>query len=338
MKFFFDESGDFRIPKNKNEYKVGVVMGITISEIAEERLYKKFREFVSELSYNEFERGEPKGYLLTNENKIKFCELLFKSEGIQLTPVTLDLAPLSGSGYINLNDHMAESLRLQARRMKYKTMRDELLLLSRQVGNLSTVQALRIYSLSNCFREALHHAIIFLSEGKYEECWNNLKYVIDRYQVCENSREERIFSKLILAWLSGWSKEHPFLRIEEIHTQDHIIMKKYHLGYAFDIGALLIDKIYWKESSDFIGLQIADIASNIVYRASTELNDKNDSISIFASLMRSSHYGYKRGPGLFTPISLVPVSRAKFLPLIQAMEQKDDICREIKQKYLNMDS
>lgn len=333
MKFFFDESGDFKIPY-KNKHKVGVVSGVVISESIEEELYKKFNNFISELDSSEFENREPKGSLLTNKSRVKFCELLNNFEGILLTPVTLDLSSLFNVGYTNFNKHMAEMLNFNAQIMKYETMKNELLLLSRQAGNLSSVQAIRIYSIANCFREAIHHALIFLSEGDYEVCWNALKYIIDQYQVSKNSREEQIFSKLILAWLAGWSRGHPFLQIKEIHTQDHIIMKKYHFGDAFNIGALLKDKIYWEASSNVKGLQIADIAANIVYRASTELNDKNDSLSIFSSLMRSSPYGYVRGPGIFTPISLVDISKEKFFPLMQAMKEKAEISQEIEKKYI----
>jgi len=334
MKFFFDESGDFRIPENEKEHKVGVVLGVVISELVEEELYEKFDNFVSGLDTSEFENGEPKGSLLTNKSKVKFCKLLNNFEGILLTPVTLDLSSLFYVGYTNFNKEMAEMLAFNAQRMKYETMKEELLLLSRQAGNLSPEQATRIYSIANCFRKALKHAIIFLSEGDYEICWEELEYIVDQYQVSKNSREEQLFSKIILAWLAGWSRKHPFIQIKEIHTEDHIIMKKYHFGYAFNLGALLQDKIYWKDSSNVKGLQIADIAANIVYRASTELNDKNDSVSIFSSLMRSSRYGYSQGPGLFTPISLVDFNNEKFLPLIHAMKERDEISQKIEKKYM----
>jgi len=334
MKFFFDESGDFRIPEVENAHKVSVVVGIVVTELIEKELYEKFDNFVSELDTSEFENGEPKGSLFSNKSKVKFCKLLNNFEGFLLTPVTLDLFPLFDVGYTKFNRDMSEMLDFIAQKMKYKTAKEEWLLLSKQAGNLSPAQAVRIFSIAYCFLEALHHAIIFLYNDCYQVCWEDLKYVIDRYQVSKNSREEQLFSKLILSWLAGWSRKHPFIRIEGIHTKDHIIIKKYHFGDAFNLGALLQDKIYWKDSSNVKGLQIADIAANIVYRASTELNDKNDSISIFASLMRRCPYRYDKGPGLFTPISLVDVSKEKFFPLMLAMKEKGEISRNIEKKYL----
>ena len=49
-------------------------------------------------------------------------------------------------------------------------------------------------------------------------------------------------------------------------------------------------------------MQIADIASNIVFKAAYNLESDKESVMLFSLLMRSSYYGLKRGPGLFSPV------------------------------------
>src|SRR6266536_3139391 len=142
-----------------------------------------------------------------------------------------------------------------------------MLLIARQYRNLSINQALRIYSLSNCILEALEHAIIFLGNRGHEKVWEDVRFEIERVQVRPNSREEKVFSLMVLAWLTGWSRSRPFTLVREIHTPDHPFVRKYALSDGIDIGKLVRGRIDWVDSSESGGMQIADIGAKIVYQA-----------------------------------------------------------------------
>jgi len=324
MKFYFDESGEFSIPKNQEEHAVAVVMGIAISDLIENKLEEEYKKFVSSLESYELKNNEPKGYLLTNEKKHEFCDMLSKFDGISITPVTLDLSSLADSVYTKLNEIFSSYLKEYSKKMKYKQARRQLLLLSKQFNNLSVQQALRIYSIVNCFREALEHSILFLSNRGHEFSWNNIKCEIDRVYLNPNNREEKVLSFVIFAWLCGWSISHPFSLIKEIHTKEHPFVKKYDTGNGIDIAKLLRNNIYWEDSKNNWGLQIADIASNIVFKACCSLWKNKENLILYSSLMRSSHYGAKRGPGLFSPLSsdLTTEVRMKYKPLSDAMKAR----------------
>lgn len=303
MKFYFDESGEFSIPSDRNKHAVSVVMGVAISELILDQLFCDFKKFLLNLKSCELENGEPKGYLLTNKHKKEFCDLLVGfNNGISLTPATLDLSLLSNSQYLNINKKFSDYLASYSKKMKYKKAQDQLLLLSKQHKNLSNQQALRIYSIAYCFKKALEHSFLFLSNRGHENYWENVRFEIDRIQKNANSREEKVFPILILGWIDGWSREAPIYLVKEIHTRDHPLVKKYGDENGVDIAKIIKNNIYWCNSKNSLGLQIADIASNIVFKAAYNLERDKESLMLFSSLMRSSHYGSKKGPGLFSPV------------------------------------
>src|SRR5437879_2053959 len=178
MKFFFDESGDFMVPRSWLSHRAAVVVGVAVSELIEVRLEAEFRAFVARLSPRERPNGEPKGRCLTPEHRREFCNLLPKYDGVSVTPVTLDLSALSGQGFSRLPERMGELLEERSALMLHERAREELRLIGRQFKNLSVPQALRLFALANCFREALHHSIIFLANRGHEASWNAVRYEI----------------------------------------------------------------------------------------------------------------------------------------------------------------
>jgi Protein of unknown function (DUF3800) len=322
MYFYFDESGDFAIPSSLTTHKAAVVMGVVVSDLIHNELRQQFHRFVAGLDASECLKGEPKGARLSYAHRRAFCEMLTGYDGIFLTPVTLDLSSLSGSGEKQMTEGMYQSLCTSAEAMLYPEGRESMLLIARQYRNLSINQVLRIYSLANCIREALEHAIIFLANRGHEKAWEDVRFEIDRVQVRPNSREEKVFSRMVLAWLAGWSRSKPFTLVREIHTPDHPFVRKYDLSDSIDASKLVRDRIYWVDSSESWGVQMADIGATIVYQAAHATDDRDGLISLYASLMRKSPYGAKRGPGLFSPLEVSEITGAKYMLLSEAMRRR----------------
>jgi hypothetical protein len=68
---------------------------------------------------------------------------------------------------------------------------------------------------------------------------------------------------------------------------------------------------------------MADIGAAIVSQAAYAPDDRSGDISLYGSLMRSSHYGPARGPGLFTPLGDVPDDiGGKYMLLSEIMERR----------------
>jgi hypothetical protein len=322
MKFYFDESGAFSVPANPSIHQAAVVVGIAVPDHIYDVLSEEFKKFVSSLDKTEMQNGETKGSLLSIEHRFEFTRMLSEFRGrISLTPVTLDLSSISGSDQHKMNMTMHQRLTEVANGMIYPKARGEMKLLSNQFRNLSIDQSLRIYALANCFREALKHAILFLSHKENEKSWEHLRFEIDRVQVKVNNREEQVFSIMILAWSSGWSQRQPFETIKEIHTKEHLFIRKYVTKEGIDAGKLLRGNIYWVNSKDSWGIRMADIAASIVSRAVQDLDNTRQSITLFTKLMKdSSFYGPVRVSGIFTPLnSLNDEILKKYKPLYDAL-------------------
>jgi hypothetical protein len=60
MKFFFDESGRFQLPR-AGEHAVGIVSGIAIPDADEAEVFRQFDAFLSTLPPASLKNGEPKG-------------------------------------------------------------------------------------------------------------------------------------------------------------------------------------------------------------------------------------------------------------------------------------
>lgn len=306
MFMYFDEAGDFQIPAQTSTHRAAVVVGISICDGSVEAARTRFGAFLARVPDSEREKGEVKGKLLSPDNAVAFCEVLEQIDGLQVTPVILDLSHLAEAGVRDLATQLRERLEFAATQMQHEAARDGWELLGRQVGNLSSPQMLRIFSLANAVRAALEHAILFQSAGDDTSSWHSIRVEVDRVQERQGSREERVFSIMVLAWLAGWSRSHPFTFINEIHTPDHPILKLYGTDQGVDIGPMLRDRIFWVDSSESWGVQMADIAASVVFQAATDLDDHRGAIGRFRHVMRSSPYGPGRGPGLFTPLSEDP--------------------------------
>lgn len=330
MKFYIDESGDYRIPDNLITHKACVTLSIVVSDLIHEKLRAEFERFCSKLNTSEYEDGEPKGAKLTKEHRAEFCELLSGLRGLLIIPTTIDLSLIAflQQEHKPIQEKMYKHLNELTHKMLHESMREDLRLLAKQFNNLSLQQCLKIFSLANCLYESLWSAIIYLSSEGHEASWETISYEIDRTNVRRNSREEIVFTQLIGGWISAWSKSRPFTLIKEIHTPDHPFVRNFDTSDGTLDGNKLIEgKIIWSDSRQSWGVRLADFASNVVYNAVNDLDDRNGNATLFASLMRSSPYGFKKGPGLFSPYKEIPndisrLFRAKYRLLSESMKKQ----------------
>lgn len=318
MYFFIDESGDFALSQDDDEHKAAVVTCVTMANCTYRSIKTKYEDYINGLSKFEFQNGEPKGRLLTRESQIAFCEMINGESGLLVTPVTIDLST-NGINWFTASD-LKQSLESQLPTFQHQSMKDAIQLLARQAGNVSDVSLRRIISISYCLLEAIQHAI-YIDTNDLEESWQNPQFIIDKVQRAPDSRENVVFENMVMAWLAGWSEEHPLTGVTEIHTDTHPFNRLYgNDKKTFDIGKLFRGRFYWQESHAECGLQIADIASTIVFKAVNDLQNVNCSVGVFKILMRSSLFGPARAAGLFSMTNVGSQLSAKYRPLSLAME------------------
>ena len=322
MKFYFDESGRFTLPNNPLQHRAAVVVGVAVSELIEDELRQGFQEFVAGLSDDEKNEGEPKGRLLKLRSRSDFCDLLAGIDGVQLTPVTLDMNVLGESPRLMAKE-LGEHIAGRAGLCVHESMRNALQILSKKVTELSYAQMWRLYAWANAFREALSHAVVFLSNRGHAESWNKARFEVDMVQPDKEGMENSVFRDIILGWLESWSRWKPLVCIEEIHTAEHPFVKNFDSGKGIDISKLIGGNIHFVDSGESWGVQIADIAANIVFRALHDLQNKNGGLFVFSSLMRSSPYDATRGAGFLGPFGEPAIDYSKkYCGLVESLRRR----------------
>ncbi len=302
MRIYIDESGSFQVPKSPTEHAAGVVVGIIVPEIREQVLFDEYAKYVSSLDKAEREGIEPKGSRISRDNRRRFADMLAGVPGVMMIPTTVDLSELVGHAE-GCAVRLSMSLDRFAGTCVHQSMRDEMALLSRQVGRLSVPELLKLVLYTTCIQECVHHAVAHLSEPPFRDCWGKVDIVIDRLSKSQESREKQVFQSMLLPWLTAWSKRRPLRLTEGIHTDDHPFVLNYDTNDGSDMRRLYSDGVRWADSAAEPGIQVADIAAAIVFSAVHDLQNHDNRLPDFLSLMRCCPLATRDGPGM---ISLLP--------------------------------
>lgn len=299
MRIFIDESGSFQIPESEEDHAAGVVLGVIVPEVSEQALFEGYAKFVTTLDASERIEGEPKGSKISPVNRRRFANFLADVPGVMLIPTTVDLSDLVDRTE-QIPGHLAQTLHDFAGTCVHQKMRDQMIELSKQAGNLSVQELLKLLLFTTCIQECVHHAVAYLSEPPYRECWSKVDIVIDRLSQGSKSREKLVFQTMLLSWLAAWSKRRPLTLINEVHTADHPFVQNFETETGIDMRRLYGDGLRWADSAREPGVQIADIAAAIVFDAVHDLKNHDDHLPDFLSLMRCCPLAACDGPGLIT--------------------------------------
>lgn len=322
MRIFIDESGTFQIPDSVDDHRAAVVVGVVVPEVSEAALFAEFGKFSDSLGNEERKDGEPKGSRLTRASRRRFCDMLAGVRGPFIIPTTADLSELAGHGE-GFPARLSKSLQASAAKCIHQTLRDEITLLSNQVFNLSPTLLLKLLLYAECIQECIHHAVWLRSEPPYRDCWSTVEILIDQVHKSPNSREKQVFDFMLLSWLTAWSKKRPLILIDEIHTADHPFVQNFDTGTGIDMRRLVGNGMKWVDSASEPGIQIADIAANMVYGAVHDLKNHDNRQPDFLSLMRCCPLSTQDGPGLVTLLpSEKPSGASKYRGLVLALEAK----------------
>ena len=242
-------------------------MAAVLPESALDDVFRRFQDFTATLSPIECHKGEPKGARLTDANRLAFCELAANCKDLMLAVTMLDITPLAKMDATTLRASIIQRLNGVASQCRYETMRNEVTLLAKQVGNLSVPQTLRLAATARCVMRAINHAVVRFAADGYRPCWNTMSFELDSVQTRPGNREQQVFEMLLPAWITAWSIKDPITTVEELHTPDHPFIRHYGHPDGINLGDILRGNVHWKESSANPGIQIADMAAAVVSRA-----------------------------------------------------------------------
>jgi len=303
MLLYFDESGGFEA--RPQGHRAGIVVGVALPESARDDVFCRFEEFLGTLTQAERDRAEPKGARLSDDSRCRFSEFVADCEDLLVVVTMLDLTTLARLDAATLRESIVKKLNWWARQCRYQTLRDEVKLLAKQVGNLSVPQTLRLVATARCVMRALAHAVIRYAGDGHRPCWNTINLELDAVQTRAGSREQTVFETLLPAWITGWSIQEPITLIEELHTPDHPFVKQYETGERIDLGAMLRGNVHWRKSAGNPGIQIADMAATVVSQAVHGIATQRK-LRDYGTLMTQAMVSRQNDIGIFSLVESSP--------------------------------
>lgn len=267
MKYFFDESGNFKIPTTPGTHDTAIVSGVVIPESVEPAVFSAFDTFLKSLPASAFVNGEVKGRLLDEDARKHLAEIIVDlPPGILFCPITLDLTSLIGSPTNDLRDKVAAKLLALQSTCKNAKFRDEIGELAANIGGMSDQQILRLITWAKCISRCINDSIIFHSGDSYHTAWSSVRFEIDPVQQNGGSEADS-FEFLLSAWVTTWSHDEPFTTIEGVHTPDHPFIQNWDCAAGIEVGKMFRDNVHYVPSDKSMGIQLADVTATLVRKA-----------------------------------------------------------------------
>ncbi|MFC2163619.1 DUF3800 domain-containing protein, partial [Acidobacteriota bacterium] len=297
--FFFDDSGDFSILENES-MKISLWIGCLIPENSYAPLTKKFIKWEGTLKSYERKKGEAKGTLLTAKSRDAFFRLINNVPSMLVYPTILDLKAQKQCMPQSITKEAYENSLKNIVKIKSEKFKQEELLQANRIKNMSDVQYLKLMTLGTCIVELLRHSLTFRVHGKYETNWKDITYFVDRSSA-RNSREEKVFRRSIQWFLFNSTRRMPILLPDDMFFTNHPFIKNFDTPNGIDMEKLF-KNINFEDSLNQIGLRIADIIANTLFRLLNDLENKNGMLRYYKRIMRHNYLGSNSNLGfIFFP-------------------------------------
>ena len=181
------------------------------------------------------------------------------------------------------------------------------------IGNLSNEQLLKCQALIHCIIEILRHAVIFRSDRDFRNCWNSVRFWVDKSSTRPGNREESVFWESLGWALQNYTKKNPIELLNWIHDGQHPFVKKYEREGHID-GKILFKDIGFVFSKTSWGLRLADVFANTMNRVLGDLDNKTGMLRFYQEIMRHSILGLNSNLG--------------FIMLVDSQDLKNNIRAE----------
>jgi hypothetical protein len=290
VQIFFDESGDFNTAGTA-DYKFAFVVGIMLPDRALPRLKVDFDWFVNELSASEFDRGEPKGSLLSLAHRKVLMQILKAHSDVMLIPVSVNLGfddpSFFETGPAKVRALIESNLRTDS---DYMT-KPERARLAKQFGHLSAPVLARLVSYGIAVLKGIEAIAYRYHCEAFHSHYDPITVTFDRTGRPEN-REELVLEDSLFGWITNWSRTVP-LRMHPSLDESHPLLAKYGKRasddrWTFDLNKMLKDKIYFEDSKSQWLLQLADFAANTWAETIADYEGKTGFCELFPDLYRKS--------------------------------------------------
>lgn len=289
MQLFFDESGDFDPPRSGRQ-KFSFVVGILVPEIASSKLKHDFDWLVGQLGSAQFRNGEPKGSLLTLEQRWLLLEILKANEKVMLVPISVNLSASDPA----LIAGAPEKIRLLiesnlATPSEFMPLRERQNL-AKRFGRLSVPVLLRLVSYGIAVLKGIEAIVCRYYCEQFHRDYDPIVVTFDRV-VRSGSREELVFVAALPGWISNWSQRMP-MRIPPTLDESHPLLARYGKResgqWRLDLQRMLSGKIGFESSRSTWQVQLADFVANTWSQTLSDYEGRRGCRNLFRDLYRKS--------------------------------------------------
>lgn len=297
MRFYFDESGNFKVPDDPSQHSVGIVSGIAIPDSQESLIFREFDAFVATLPPSAFKNGEPKGRLLDDGKRAELVNMITELPiGILFCPTVLDLTSLAGKSDANVSSDVFEKLTEIEPSCMNPEFKKRVQDLAVKTGEMSNQQMLRLLAWARCICRCVNESIFWHSFPRYRGDWSTLRFEIDPVQQ-NGGTEAEVFDFMLRQWIVAWCQEQPLMISRETLTPDHPFMKNWNTPNGVDAKKMFDHNIHYVSSDKSKGIQLADMTATIIRR--TLLNSSADNLFDYGTLMTRTLGEPRRAAGVF---------------------------------------
>jgi hypothetical protein len=294
MKIFIDESGQFSLPPTTDRLVMSGAMGVVMAESCEESVTQIFEEFKRKLSPEEMPGGEVKGNKLTNASREIFLDSIVvrhTGKGLLLAPVVVDDSIVEVDKGALRSDSYANRFKEITTDAPDEDSRGAISNIEERVRQLSDVQLRRLHTWGLVVKMSIQAALLDFGRTEFDDCWHEFRIEIDGVEHGANDRESIVFKRLISAWLSCYDAQVPFrVYDEDLRRKEAGIRKLVTPDNTFHWKAIIDSNIFFVDSRYHIGIQIADICSNIAHRAYRNIDRSSFEHDLFRKIMLACPY------------------------------------------------
>lgn len=297
MRFYFDESGNFKVPDDPSEHSVGIVSGIAIPDSQEPHIFQEFDAFVSSLPPSAFKNGEPKGRLLDDGKRTELVNVISELPiGILFCPTVLDLTSLAGKSDANVSSEVSDKLTEIEPHCGNPEFKKRVQSIAVKTKEMSNQQMLRLLAWARCIYRCINESVFWYSFDRYRNDWSTLRFEIDPVQQCGGDEAE-VFDFLLRQWIVAWFQQQPLMIARETLTPDHPFMKTWNTPHGVNAKKMFDHNIHYVSSCKSKGIQLADMTASIIRRAL--LNSSADNLFDYGMLMTRTLGDPRRAAGIF---------------------------------------
>lgn len=271
MKYFFDESGSFAV-KNPGPH---IMIGIVYPDIFDKRLKEFYDDFISSLTPEEYEKGEPKGQLLLHKSREKLFSYLNVNSWLRISICLTDSK--FNSEYqvqqyrikqVDIYNKQLLDPQFQSQSEELKNLQGKLIKDMNIVGGLNDVLIVKGLLLMHTLFSLLIGSLKYFREKVYDDYWGKFFVCFDRQDKNVITRMEDWVNREFLNLITVYNAKNPIELNSEWFERNHPILRNFRDGKEdrLNLNQMFKDRFTFESSENCFQLQIVDWISNTLFK------------------------------------------------------------------------